>query len=328
MIEDASPLVSVIIPIFNVEKYVEQCVRSVMSQTYENLEILCIDDQGRDGSINIISNLAKIDRRIRIVVHHENLGLGQARNSGIMEAAGDFIYFLDADDWIMPRAIEDLVEKAILNNADVAIGSALAFPDDLNKGFEKTVNILNKWLKLESIPTDVSVPEFYKILEKIPCVAWGKLYRLEFLKANNLTFISKKVCHEDDGFHIKCMVCKPKLAFSELVGYQYRIRSASLMNYDGGGHPDSDNHAKIAVEDALEYIGRSKIDEKYIDVIKDFYWKNFAYKKGLIFFYWGRYSKLLKFWRITLIKQTCKDNVIKLKVLGVPLCQWNVKWHV
>lgn len=137
MIEDASPLVSVIIPIFNVEKYVEQCVRSVMSQTYENLEILCIDDQGRDGSINIISNLAKIDRRIRIVVHHENLGLGQARNSGIMEAAGDFIYFLDADDWIMPRAIEDLVEKAILNNADVAIGSALAFPDDLNKGFEK-----------------------------------------------------------------------------------------------------------------------------------------------------------------------------------------------
>lgn len=130
MIDCLSPLVTIVIPVFNVEEYIVQCIQSVIAQSYKNIEILCIDDQGTDRSMDAVSTLALLDKRIRVLKHVTNLGLGSARNTGIREARGEFIYFLDADDWIMPKTIENLVAKAISEATDIVIGSAFAFSDN------------------------------------------------------------------------------------------------------------------------------------------------------------------------------------------------------
>lgn len=319
MIDCLSPLVTIVIPVFNVEEYIVQCIQSVMAQSYKNIEILCIDDQGTDRSMDAVSTLALLDKRIRVLKHVTNLGLGSARNTGIGEARGEFIYFLDADDWIKPKTIESLVAKAISEDADIVIGSAFAFSDNGLHVIEEKTKSINKWLNIREIPKSVSIVNFYDILEKIPCVAWGKLYKSDFLRKNNLEFIDKSICHEDDGFHVKCMSCEPRISYSRENGYQYRIRSSSLMNFDSGGRPDSDMHKKISIEDALDYLKRTHKNVILSKITKDFYWRCFAFKWCFVTFYWGCNSKLLKVWRISLIKQMRRDGEVKICILGVPI---------
>ena len=326
MIDCLFPVVTIIIPIFNVEKYVVQCIQSVIAQSYENIEILCIDDQGTDRSMDEVSSLALLDKRIRVLKHVTNLGLGSARNTGIREARGEFIYFLDADDWLKPKAIESLVAKAVSEAADIVIGASSAFSDNDVTTIKKKTKSINKWLNIREVPDSVSIVSFYEALEKIPCVAWGKLYKYEFLRKNKLEFIDKNICHEDDGFHVKCMSCEPKIAYSSEDGYQYRIRSSSLMKFDSGGRPDSEMHKKISIEDALDYLNKTKKDVSFTKITKDFYWKCFAFKWCFITFYWGRDSKVLKFWRISLIKQVRRDGEIKLHILGVAIWKRKISW--
>ena len=174
------PLVSIVIPIFNVEKYISQCLNSAISQTYQNIEILCIDDNGEDESMKIVSSLSETDSRIKIIHHKTNLGLGPARNTGIRTSRSDYIYFLDADDWIKPNEIENLVIAATQNSADIVIGSAYAFPDTRSENLEKVTKIINKWLLLRDIPSYVSKDLFYKAISQIPCVARGSFLTRNF----------------------------------------------------------------------------------------------------------------------------------------------------
>ena len=92
-VTDCSPLVTIVIPVFNVEKYISQCLESVLAQSYENLEVICIDDCGSDSSVDILSGYIQADRRIRLIKHNKNLGLGPARNTGLKKARGEYIYF-------------------------------------------------------------------------------------------------------------------------------------------------------------------------------------------------------------------------------------------
>ena len=112
------PLVSVIIPVYNTKRYLTQCLESVVQQTYQNLDILIIDDGSTDGSSDICDEFAQKDKRIR-VYHTENHGLASVRNFGVCHAGGTYISFLDSDDWIEAKTIETMLKAAIQNAADV-----------------------------------------------------------------------------------------------------------------------------------------------------------------------------------------------------------------
>lgn len=114
----SNKLVSVIMPLYNYEKFVEKAVRSLQNQTYKNLEIIVVDDGSTDKSGEIVDKLAKEDDRIK-VTHQENGGIGKAIKTGLSKATGDYIAFLDSDDWMEPNAYEELLAVALSTNADI-----------------------------------------------------------------------------------------------------------------------------------------------------------------------------------------------------------------
>lgn len=122
-------LVSVIIPIYNVEKYLRECIDSVLCQSYKNLEIILVDDGAIDSSGIICDEYALKDKRIK-VIHQENQGLSGARNTGFYHATGKYVYFLDSDDWIVPETIEVLYDRSEKEAADVIFFEALSFEDE------------------------------------------------------------------------------------------------------------------------------------------------------------------------------------------------------
>lgn len=285
------PLVSIIIPIFNVEKYIYPCLSSVSAQTYNNIEIICVDDQGTDNSVAIVKSFISNEKRIKIVQHQSNLGLGSARNTGISHAKGDFIYFLDSDDVLMPKTIENLVAKAEISRCDIVIGAVSSFPDVKSEALKKASKAMNEWLKLKTVPDRISASTFYQALDKIPCIACGKLYRTTFLRKNNLSFINEKVRHEDTGFHIKCMSNDPTLSFTKEQGYQYRIRSSSLMNFGHRDTLESQKEAKLAIEDALSYLKKFHKNPIYYQITMDVHWNYFTTNILFVKYYWGRFLR-------------------------------------
>mgnify|MGYP000233519789 FL=1 len=124
--------VSIIIPVYGVEKYISQCLESVINQSYENIEIIVVNDGTKDNSMKIVEEYL-LDERIKII-NKENGGLASARNRGIEEATGEYIYFLDSDDWIEVNTIEVLVEES--NNLDIIYSNFWYF-DEKNQKKEK-----------------------------------------------------------------------------------------------------------------------------------------------------------------------------------------------
>ena len=124
-----NPLVSIVIPVYNVEKYLDRCVRSVVRQTYDNLEILLIDDGSPDNCPQMCDAWAQIDTRIR-VIHKQNAGLGMARNTGIENATGKYICFFDSDDYIIGDIIEEAVLLAENEKADMVLFGMCAADND------------------------------------------------------------------------------------------------------------------------------------------------------------------------------------------------------
>ena len=118
-------LISVVVPCYNVEKYLEKCVKSIVDQTYTNLEIILVDDGAKDGTPELCDKLALTDSRIK-VVHKLNGGLSDARNAGITVASGEYITFFDSDDWLEPDTIKNAYDKLIADNFDLVVWGYVA----------------------------------------------------------------------------------------------------------------------------------------------------------------------------------------------------------
>ena len=127
--KDKAPLISIIIPVFRVEKYLDQCIRSVCGQTYANLEIILIDDGSPDKCPGICEQWGEKDRRVK-VIHKINGGLSDARNAGMKTATGVYVGFIDSDDWISPEMYERLLSAMESNRCDIACCAVEKFWDD------------------------------------------------------------------------------------------------------------------------------------------------------------------------------------------------------
>ena len=195
--------VSVIIPIYNIQKYIDRCILSVINQTYSNIEIILVNDGSIDNSGKICDNYSKIDNRIT-VIHKKNGGLSSARNSGLDIASGDYILFVDGDDYIHESAIEILIEKAITNNADIVHFNFNAVDEDGNQ-----IKIKNKDLDDNKILDSYQTLYSYIKEYKVKVMSWSKLYKAELFK--NLRF--------DEGYVYEDELIFPKVVSNSVINY-------------------------------------------------------------------------------------------------------------
>ncbi len=138
--------ISIVMPMFNCEKYVEQAINSVIAQAWESWELICIDDCSNDSTYSIVSQFARLDGRIKVFRHYENRGKGCARNTGLRRSQGDLIFFLDADDWLAPSALDSLFEVLNTDNVDIALGQIRLVREgtgELSEGVHATYQNLN-----------------------------------------------------------------------------------------------------------------------------------------------------------------------------------------
>ena len=210
------PIISVIIPVYNVERYLRQCIDSVLTQGVEDIEVILVNDGSTDNSGNICDEYARKDRRIK-VIHKENGGLSDARNTGIKYAMGKYILFLDSDDYWMKDSLKEII-KCIKDDVDVVFLT-------VGKLFEKTNEITQKFecLDKNSIKnkSKKEVFEYLARADKFPVAAWDKLIKKDIIVNNNL-FFEKGLLSEDIDWTTQLLLLANKFDVCEANFYVYR----------------------------------------------------------------------------------------------------------
>ena len=211
-------LISIIVPIYKVEAYLDKCVRSIAEQTYENLEIILVDDGSPDSCPALCDAWAEKDRRVK-VIHKENGGLSEARNAGLAIAAGQYIAFIDSDDCIAPEFIARLLEAIQAAGADVA-ECATAYVDE-NGSILRHRNTapISEMGKMEALRRLVREDGIYQTV-------WNKLYRREVIAG---ILFEKGKYHEDDFWTWQVFDRIGKLAVVDCPLYFYLQRSGSII---------------------------------------------------------------------------------------------------
>ena len=220
-----SPKISIIIPVYNVEPYIAECLQSVMRQKYQGpMECIVVDDSGTDKSIEVAEKLIAeyVGPIVFQMLHHErNLGLSCARNTGIKAAIGDFIYFLDSDDWITDDCLEELVKKKKNGDYDVIVGNNDQFGMEEKGGYP--------------IPEEgfILSGEDYVIKYlngfQVPASAWNKLFKTVYVKSNNMFFVPG-LLFEDQVYNFMLTSHPAAVFVSPVITYHYRNRENSICN--------------------------------------------------------------------------------------------------
>lgn len=208
-----TPLISVIVPVYRVEEYLERCVKSILSQTYKNLEVILVDDGSPDQCPAICDACTEKDARVK-VIHQENKGLSGARNAGIDAASGEYLAFVDSDDYVSPHFIEELYQ--LLQDTGCAIGQC-RFSYVKGDGLVEESDSAFCIYRGESLMEQLYGPE-----EKATCfvVAWNKLYRAELFKETGIRYPEGRI-HEDEATTYRLFHEAKKLAFLDRALYGY-----------------------------------------------------------------------------------------------------------
>lgn len=217
-----NPLVTVVVPVYNVENYVEKCLKSIMKQTYTNLEIIVVNDGSTDNSEKIILNLARIDSKIKYI-KKENEGLSSARNLAISKATGKYICFVDSDDWIEPEHIEKLVMANLFNDSEIAISNiAYVFKDGT---YRKRTPLIIK----QDVVNNKTC--FCDLLESngFRFHAVNKLYQTELYINNSINYPVGKI-YEDVFTTYKLIFAAKKISYVPITTYNYlQERDGSIL---------------------------------------------------------------------------------------------------
>lgn len=220
------PLITVIVPVYNGEAYIEKCFKSILNQTYKNLEIIIINDGSRDKSPGICDKFAELDERI-IVVHQENIGLSSVRNKGLDMASGEFIGFVDSDDSIHPRMYEILESLLHDNNADIAMCEiAKVYNANINEHIRKSEKTITEQ-QAYFIQQDEAFRNLFNERNLVMVVPWNKLYKREIFK--RVRFSDGKV-HDDEFVAHHIIQAANKFIFTEAVLYYYFHNEDSFTN--------------------------------------------------------------------------------------------------
>ena len=189
---NSEPLVSIVIPIYNAEQYLEESIRSVLDQSYGNLQIICVDDGSTDNSLKIAEKLKNDDSRI-VLISKENEGAGVARNKGMEVAQGKYVYFFDADDYLRKNAIKTLVKTAEKHSADIVLFGYYKFNDNKKTKVAYSPKVLRVPLNKVITPESIS-DRLYQADHGMP---WNKFYNLDFVKKTGVEFQALKNTNDE-----------------------------------------------------------------------------------------------------------------------------------
>lgn len=215
------PKISVIVPVYNVEKYLPACLYSLLKQTFTDFEVICVNDGSPDNSSQILDKYAKLDSRIKII-NQKNQGLSMARNNGLLKASGEYIYFLDSDDELHYQTLEIVYTLSQLHNADLICWEFTS--DDINEFHKKKLDINKLDVKISASPIFLGT---HKEKYRINFNACTKLYKRELL--NGIEFISG-IYFEDVPHTFTVLSKQPKTVVIDENLYYYRKNPNSITN--------------------------------------------------------------------------------------------------
>ena len=220
--------ISVIVPVFNTELYLEKCINSIVNQTYKNLEIILVNDGSTDESLSICQTYLKLDKRVK-VINKNGGGVSSARNAGLDNATGELVCFFDSDDFVEVNFIERLYVK--LADNDICIGGYISDTYDANENLMESKNVL---LDIDCIDNSFPLNDYSKLFAL--CMSlWNKLYNLKLIQEYNLRFDEEVSFGEDGLFNTDFFLLTNKISFLNYAGYHYirrKRQSLSTKFYD------------------------------------------------------------------------------------------------
>lgn len=275
--------ISVIIPVYNAEKYLTKCLNSIVNQTYTNLEIILVNDGSKDNSLNICYEYKKKDDRIK-VINNDNHGASYSRNCGISISTGEYIMFIDADDYIENNFIERLITCNEYETYDLFIS---CYTDFYDKNIFKEKKLIDENILTFDLKKD------YLNIVKYLRTPWGKIYKLNIIKENNIKFPEDYITAEDQIFNFRYLKYIKKYRFLNECLYFYRHENknslSSSKSYEAFisnikklkfekvflDEMNIENKEKIMGDDAVELIGG------YVFLSNESIFNYFNYKKRL-----------------------------------------------
>lgn len=246
----SKPIISVIVPVYNAEKYLDQCINSIIHQTYSNIEVLLIENGSQDNSGAICDKYMKSDRRVH-VYHYEKLGLSKARNIGIKLAKGEIIAFVDSDDWINDNMLYLLLEAMLSYDVDMAICTHDKFGDILyTPKCDKNITCLTQqqYLDIFTINDEKNSP-----------AVWQRLYKRKNII--DIEFAENEV-YEDIVWSIRAILKSKRMVYVDDALYHYRIRPGSITDI-------SNVKKRIVNEDIIKYQIKAYMTAE--DILRDVY---------------------------------------------------------
>ena len=204
-------LVSIIIPVYNGEQFLDKCMDSVLNQTYKNIEIILSDDGSTDNSLDIIKKYAKNNKRVKWD-SHGNVGLSMTRNIAFEKVTGDYVTYLDVDDYFDYDFIENML--MYYNDEDIIIGGFKRIYPNGEVDFTYSLNNSKKWNKYKRV------------------TVWAKLYNVDFLRKNNIIYPEKRLYGEDVVYTMRCLSRTDNVKVIPYIGYNYLINENSITHKD------------------------------------------------------------------------------------------------
>jgi len=276
---------SYIIPVYNVEQYLEQCINSILSQSISDYEIILIDDGSKDNSGKLCDEYSKKYNFIK-TFHYENGGLPKARNRGLEKAKGEYIFFVDSDDCLKTNNVESLYNTAKQYNLDILNTSFYVSGNDkiYNTPFSE-----NKLYSNEELSTEL----YHANMNRILIFVWRNMYKRSFLTDNNIIFSEEIRTVEDSVFNIQCFSKCQRFMAVNIPAYCYRLRDDSIqrekykLDYDltlqkqwelknryyKGNHSNTEAYDSDSAEFTLKVLLHEMLGNEYLNKTKDRYKK-------------------------------------------------------
>ena len=221
-----NPILSVIVPVFNAEQYLSDCIKSIQKQTLKNIEIICVNDGSTDGSLSILQDFAKLDSRIKII-NKQNSGYGDSMNIGFEAANGKYIGIVESDDHINRKMFKHLLKVSLKTNADIVKSDFFEFSSTLNK-YVMTATSLDLYNKVLSAKTN---PEIFNFKMN----TWTGIYKKSFLEKFNIKHnTTPGASYQDNGFWFQTLMFAEKIVFVSKAFYHYKQDNpnSSINNKD------------------------------------------------------------------------------------------------
>jgi len=260
-------LLSVIIPIYNAEKTLQWCLDSVLNQTYRNIEVICVNDGSTDATSNICEKYAIMDSRVK-VIHKKNGGVATARNEGMKYISGNYVTFIDQDDWLEKNAYEKMMRYAMEENADLVVCS-------YSKDTESVIKSMRNKIKIHNPITDKNLMIQYAFEREnyrgYAAFVWNKVFKTEIIRNQEILFDTALKRGDDVLFYSQFASAANKAIFVDDNLYHYMQREDSITHQKDKNNLHQLSDILIGYKKAISFLEENGINVNAIFYLKCFY---------------------------------------------------------